>query len=117
MAVVWPASLPQYLMEQGYQEKFRDNRILTPMDVGPPKVRRRGTSAMAPISGQEKLTATQLETLRTYFETTLNDGTDEVEWTHPTKGGTVYMIFAAPPEIEPAGGANYFVSLSFWVKP
>lgn len=49
---VWPADLPQKLITDGYSYSFADGRLKTAMDAGPPKMRRRFSSAVRPAAGQ-----------------------------------------------------------------
>lgn len=52
MTPVWPADLPQRLLQDGYSYGFADGRLKTPMEAGPAKMRRRFSSAPRPVAGQ-----------------------------------------------------------------
>ena len=52
MIPVWPTDLPQKLLSDGYSYGFADGRLKTAMDAGPPKMRRRFSSAVRPVAGQ-----------------------------------------------------------------
>jgi hypothetical protein len=104
MASVWPGTLPQEFLQRGYNETFPNNVVISQTGVGPPLIRRRGTAAPQPIRGILHLTAAQLETLRTFFNTTLKHGSLEFEWEHPTEGSTINFIFVSPPVIQNVGG-------------
>ncbi len=43
---VWPPSLPQRPLAQGFSEQAPDTLIRTQMEAGPPKVRRRFTAGI-----------------------------------------------------------------------
>ena len=43
----WPASLPQYVQEGGYQETLQDQTVESNMETGPAKIRRRFTKSIA----------------------------------------------------------------------
>ena len=93
----WPASLPQNILSQGYSEAFADNRIRTSMDIGPAKVRRRGTVAVIPIRGNIIVTAAQLETLETFYNDTLYNGALRFAWKNPRTEEAVEMRFTDTP--------------------
>lgn len=47
---VWPESLPQRFLVDGYSEKLRDGRLMTKTSYGPGKTRRRFSSAVLPVA-------------------------------------------------------------------
>lgn len=47
---VWPSTLPQRVLRDGYSEKLRDGRMFSRTQSGPGKVRRRYSSAVLPVS-------------------------------------------------------------------
>jgi hypothetical protein len=94
----WPATLPQNMLAQGYKGALPNNQLRQPMDVGPAKVRCRGTVAVTPVSGRILVTPTELATLITFYETTLLDGTLRFSWVQPEDGTTaVEMRFTESP--------------------
>ena len=94
----WPADLPQNILAQGYKGELPNNLLRTSMDVGPAQVRRRGTVAVEPVTGNILCTPTELATLETFYETTLLDGTLRFSWVQPEDGTTaVEMRFTEPP--------------------
>lgn len=46
---VWPSELPQRVLRTGYSEQLRDGRQFTKASAGPPKSRRRYSSAVMPV--------------------------------------------------------------------
>ncbi|WP_264045510.1 hypothetical protein [Methylobacterium flocculans] len=50
MIPYWPADLPQRFQRDGYSRGFADGRLSTPMEAGPPKTRRRFSSAIKPVT-------------------------------------------------------------------
>lgn len=93
----WPVTLPQYMNADDYAEARVDGTVRTRMDAGPEFVRRRFSTTPVNFSGSLVLTSTQVATLETFYETTLNGGVDDVDWTHPRTGAAVTMRFLAPP--------------------
>lgn len=93
---VWPATLPQYVLAANYSEEVPDNTIRSETDVGPAKVRRRGTAAPAPISCQVMLTTTQRATLIDFYNTDTKSGSLTWTWLHPVTRAAVTFRFAKP---------------------
>lgn len=116
---VWPVTLPQSVLVQGYSETPPQLSIRTDMDAGVAKVRRRFTSSIRPIECNTLLTAAQVATLDAFYLSTLEGGALRFEWNHPRTGATVEMRFMEPPQYTPAGGGvTYFnVSLKLEVMP
>ncbi len=48
---LWPTDLPQRLELQQFNTTVRDGRLQTPMEIGPPKLRRRTALAARPVTG------------------------------------------------------------------
>ncbi len=114
---VWPASLPQKFLQQGYREGFADVLLRTRMDAGPDKVRRRFTAAPRPVRGTMAMTGAQVATLESFFDTTLQGGALPFDWTHPRTGAAVTCRFIEPPEVLAKSTDRYRVSLVLEVLP
>ena len=116
----WPATLPQSLEVQGFNADFPDNRIISPMASGPPKLRARGTGASEVIRGANHMTATQLATLWTFYFTTLDSGTKDFDRNHPRTGASKEWHFIGLPTYTRAGFMNgeaaYRVQYDFIIK-
>ena len=112
------ATLPaftEFLIET-YQETAPNNVIRTQMEIGPDKVRRRGTSAPTPFSGTMLMTSSQVSNLLTFFDTTLNYGAESFDAVHPRTTVAATVRFTAPPQISPMG-ADWQVAMSFEILP
>ena len=57
MIVDWPSDLPTTVITDGYEERPPNSIRRTPMDAGPPKRRRRGSSMTRPMTLTVKGTA------------------------------------------------------------
>ena len=113
----WPATLPTELLAQGYGEAPGDNRLRSPMEVGPPKVRRRATSSPRKISGNVLLTEDQLDDFKTFYDTTLLSGTLRFTWNDPTAPTIeVEMRFDEIPSWV-VQGVDYNVSMTLEILP
>ncbi|MCU0589858.1 MAG: hypothetical protein MUC33_01340 [Desulfobacterales bacterium] len=102
MAIDWPATVAEDALEDGYSEQEPNNLVRQPTDSGPPKVRRRGTAAPAPVSFRQNLSTAEIGYLITFYRTTLKYGALEFTRKHPRTGSDVTMLYAAPPAIAPA---------------
>lgn len=79
----WPASLPDYVLVDGYEESAPNTLVRTQMDKGPDKVRRRYTAGVRTFAAQLELDGTQVETFDTFAITTLEGGALSFDWVHP----------------------------------
>ena len=110
----WPASLPEYVLEQGYSETAPDQSIESNMDAGPAKQRRRFTTNFRPIKATIRCEDTQVATFETFYYTTLEGGTLPFAWVHPRTRVACTMRFRKPaPTYRPVGEA---VDISFAVE-
>lgn len=106
---VWPASLPQDVLVDAYNEAFADNLVEIPVANGPPKRRRRFTKAPPrDFTVLIEIDRTQAATLDTFFHTTLKDGLDSFTFPHPRTQATVSMQFQVgkPPALKFLPGAQ-----------
>lgn len=67
-AAIWPTTLPQKLLIEGFAEGMANNRIRSSTDVGPAKVRPRSTAAPRTMVGAMAVTTDQLAILRDFLE-------------------------------------------------
>ncbi len=83
----WPASLPQKPAGRTWSGGAQNNQVAFEPDVGDDIVRRRGSAVAFEYSGRfSALTLTQVNTFKTFFHTTLSDGTATFTWTDPIYG-------------------------------
>jgi hypothetical protein len=113
--VAWP-SLPAPLINT-FNETFADNIIRTDMDRGVAKVRRRSTANSRPLSFTMLLTEAQLDTLRTFYNTTTLSGSIEFDYTHPIAAVTEQARFTQPPALVDVNGLAYRVNVSLELMP
>jgi hypothetical protein len=116
MPQAWPVNLPTAVLEEGYSEARPDNVIRSPMDVGPPKVRRRTTAAVYPLFFSQQLTTAQVATLVTFYDSTLAHGSLSFTLEHPRTGGEVEAMFAAPPRIVPWPNADGYWRADYQIE-
>lgn len=112
----WPGSLPAP-SPNGYQEKMPDNTIRTEMDVGPPKIRKRSTATPRLFRLSFDMDNTDVNTLDTFFTTTVNDGVDSFDMDDPRNGTTGTFRIIGPPDISALTGTYYRVTINMEKLP
>lgn len=113
----WPPELNGCLLPDGYQESLPDTTIRTQMDVGPPKMRRRSTSAPRLISGTLRLEGSRLDLFEAFYIDTLAGGSLPFNWVSPRTGDPVVAQFGDVPSYSPVSGGIWDVSISLEVLP
>jgi hypothetical protein len=113
---IWPPSLPAPNWT-GFQETSPNVVIRTSMDVGPPKVRRRSTAGVRPLSMTFLLTKDDVSTLDTFYQTTLSGGSLPFDWTHPRTGAAVRVQFTASPSYQAQGPLHYQAQCQMEILP
>jgi hypothetical protein len=112
----WPASLPQYVLQQGYNEQLSDNLVETQMDAGPGKTRRRFTATVKQFGVTLEMDATQAATFEAFYETTLKQGSIPFDWVHPRTRAALTFKFKKPaPRVSVRGGGGV-VQYSFMLE-
>lgn len=114
---VWPVSLPQDPLIDGYDERAPDVLARTEMDAGPDKVRRRFTAGVRPMRLTVALTRTQVQTLDDFHVTTLQGGALPFDWTHPRTLATVAFRFTEPPSYKPQSQTDWLAALALEILP
>lgn len=103
----WPISLPNAPLLDGFSETAPETSIRTGMDQGPDKLRQRSTAGVRKFRMSFLLTATQVQTLDTFYAATLKGGSLAFDFTHPRSGDSLSLRFESPPVYVPAGN-GYF---------
>ena len=87
------------------------------MDVGPAKVRKRATSATTKYQLSFEMDNTDVNTLTTFFNTTINDGADSFDMSDPRNGGTETFRIIGSPEISALTGVWFRVNVNMEILP
>lgn len=116
MTIAWPA-VGTGVLPGSYTEAPPENSIRSSMDVGPAKVRQRGTSAPRKISWRQLHTTAQIATMDTFYVTTTSHGSLDFTRAHPRTGSTVNMRFLSPPVYVIEGGLYWIATYSCEVLP
>lgn len=113
----WPISLQQKLEVAGFQYIPGNTRIASDMDVGPKKIRSRFTDAADMYKCQVTLDFSEVQTFKTFYKTTLNNGTLPFLFTDPFDEEEATFRFSPEqdPVIRPLGGRKFTLSMQ-WEK-
>lgn len=109
---LWPATLPQRPLTDGYSELPGFPVVQAPVD-GPSLSRRRYTAAPTEITQSFEMTTTQLEAFRTFYETDCSHGAVPFtwrEWGDASRSIYTYK-FVEPPQVTNLGGLMWLVSM------
>lgn len=104
MSAVWPSSLPQKPLADGFSETAPNLVVRSPMDIGPAKVRRRATAGVTRLQMRFRLTNDQLTTFQAFLHADLQDRALAFTWMHPISGANATFRIVDAPSYEPIGG-------------
>lgn len=113
----WPETLPSIPRRADCGEQFPDLVLRTPMDAGPPKVRRRFTAGERPSPMGWFFTAAQMSTFETWWKDTIFGGSLSFTMTNPRTGIIDSWRFTAPPAIAKVGGSYWHVTVQLEQLP
>lgn len=113
MADAWPVTLPQSPLAGTFAEQGQDNVIRGPAEPGAEGQRRaRFTARAKTVSFAMNMTAAQLATLETFYNTTLGYGVSRFEFEDPVTGATKEFAFMEPYQVQHVAADIFRVSLS-----
>lgn len=113
MTAIWPSSLPEYVLFDGYGEQPRMANAAFESDVGPPIERPRGTVALTDISMTMVMSDEQLETFEDFVFTDLAQATADFMVTHPRRRVQVRVRIKGRPPYQIAEYSPGFWRVSF----
>jgi hypothetical protein len=103
----WPSSLPQCPILNAFTEKSQSNVIPFKPEVGPVKLRKKSTSKSWIASLSFHMNNSQLDAFKSFYETTIKDGTLTFGWEHPvTKIDYLWMFNERPNTVRTAPDAS-----------
>lgn len=93
--IIWPPSLPQTPLTNGYKESMPTNIIRSETETGPAKVRKRGGSKPVTVNASYILSTEQMEVFDTFVYGSLAGGAKCFDWPRPrfstSEDGTKYV--------------------------
>ncbi|PTM92858.1 hypothetical protein [Mycoplana dimorpha] len=102
-APIWPASLPQAFLRNGFAEEEADNLIISEMSIGPVKMRRRTSANVRSISGAMHMSGAQVAEFRTFVRTTIADRSLAFTFPDPFGGTALLVRMTSPYRLSPRG--------------
>lgn len=85
MTALWPATLPQHALRDGYEEAPRNNVVAFEPDDGPPIERPKRSVAMTDLATTMRMTATQYDLFIDFVRRDLSEGTASFLMPHPRR--------------------------------
>ena len=101
-AIPWPPDLPQCFLRSSYAIAPKDNVLREPMEVGPPKQRRRSTVQVVEVRASMWMTGSQRRNFMVFYRKVLQEGTVAFALDDPD-GYTQQYTMNAPPTLAPDG--------------
>jgi hypothetical protein len=117
MSEIWPTNLQELLNEDNFGLAFGDTTLVTDMDIGLRKTRRRFTRPIDVLSCSIDLTTLQYDDLHYFYNTTTNGGTSVFSFFHPITSAPMLVKFLAPPQISSKGGGNFTAVMQWEIQP
>lgn len=116
---IWPTGKRFTPLINTLKENPPNNIISSDTDKGPPKVRRRTTANIRPISFKLMLYKTDLEILDVFYTTTCASGALAFDYVHPRTKENVIAMFTpgTQPEYNERGGVLYEATISLDILP
>ena len=110
MAEIVPVGLQDKLNQAGFQFVPGKASIRTEMDVGLDKVRNRYTTAIDSVNGNIDMNKDDVETWKTFFSTTLANGTKTFLYKDPFTNLDQEFRFVGEYSLKPKGGKVFNVA-------
>jgi len=89
-------NINQKVLQDGYSETPETNQAKFQPDVGPPLLRMRTSIAQTIFTIKQWLSSSDWDTLRSFYYTTLLNGTQQFTWVHPRTGVAATFQFEGP---------------------
>lgn len=116
---VWPPSLPQSPIANGYKESMPSNLIRSDAEYGPAKVRKRGGAKPIVVSASYILSTEEVEILDEFMYESIGGGAICFDWPRPrfstTQDGTRYVRARIVPSSDSLyNKSNVGNTVDFW---
>lgn len=100
-SIVWPVTLPDAPLLDGYSEQMPDYQLRTQQGTGVDKVRPKASAVPWPMTVQMVMTSAQVDTLKTFYTTTLSRGCLRFQFTDARANTVVECRFKGSPKFTP----------------
>jgi hypothetical protein len=116
-SIIWPSTLPQYVLSDNYSRAPVDNTIESEVDSGGYVEKRRRFSAEVDIvSVSYQMTLTQKGYFNTFFRSTLYSGTLRFNWPDPEIGGTTREVQIVKDSVKSTPAGGIYLTVSFQLR-
>lgn len=113
---IWPTTLPQFALREGYAEGFKQTVLRSPMDSGATKRRQRFINAPTTLSITIPLTDAEILIFKAFYEDELGNGALSFTFPHPRLKTNVTVVFKTDPEpLTPEGANTYMLKMDLEV--
>jgi hypothetical protein len=109
----WPASLPQNVLQSGFNFQLPNTSIATDMDTGPKKVRRRNTAQVTVYAVELLLNAAELAIFLTFFNEDTQSGSLRFDWVDPVTQDAAEFRFSVSDGAPSVSAKEGFFQVSF----
>lgn len=115
--ILWPASLPDYVLPENYDERPRWSKASFPSDVGPNIERPRGTLRMSEVVCSTVMSGEQVETFESFVFGDIAQATLPFLIMHPRRRRqvTAKIVGDPPYRLAELGPDNWGVSFNLLV--
>ena len=115
--ILWPATLPQSPLIDGYSFTRGETRHLSSMDTGPDKIRPKAEFGIQKVTYPIIINASQKSDLRNFYRVNLRNGEKEflIKLARETEFSTVR--FLTPPRFSPVTNIKWRTNLDLEVLP
>lgn len=120
MAAIWPISLPQQFLQQGFSRSNNPQIITSDYDVGEPQTRPRSQYKGIKLSGSFRMDFAQQAVFDTFYNVTTISGTQPFEFPDPYDENNILMVkfdSQSPPTESALSGKFLTVNVSLIVQP
>lgn len=113
--VLWPFQLQNLWNEANFGMNEGVTTMMSDMDVGPPKSRRRTTVGVDSFTGSLNINAAQYAVFRNFYDISLGGGSRNFYYRHPITEVQSVFRFVPPYKITSLGAGNFLLSFS-WIE-
>lgn len=117
MAETWPVGVNTDLLQGGFTLQDDSQFIEQSMDVGPPKVRRRSTTAYSNQGCSLYLDEVELDLFKTFYNVTLSGGVKYFDFTDQVTSTSRAYRFKSPYKVTPVTGNRYKIDMAWQAQP
>jgi hypothetical protein len=111
IASAWPIGLQQFLNEGRFTQKQQDTNIITKVETGARKIRRRFTQPTTEMSCQIWIPKSQYQTFLDFYNVTLQNGSLPFTFNDPITGTERNWRFLQPFQSSYLGGVNFVIDM------